>query len=213
MIARMESQGQAPLLSVTITSAFSSFQRLMTFQNGIWFGHDVTHHFNDDPVSISYSSTRKDVPQNRPLQLHATPPQVPPQPAMPAIQPQVREPAGSPEHPPRLPTPPDMATCPLSEQAIMSALQAMAANPDYSDFMRTMEQNWPELRTITLPGFTIQMFLRPLHTRLPRSPRLTFQQINRVTPEMEHLSAAVHLRTPQLLLKMGTGAPSSIQKT
>ena len=39
---------------------------------------------------------------------------------------------------------------PISEQAVMSALQAFAGNPDYADFMHTMEQYWPRLRTITL---------------------------------------------------------------
>ena len=41
----------------------------------------------------------------------------------------------------------------------MSALQAMAANPDHSDFMHTMDQHWPGLRTIALPRITIPNFL------------------------------------------------------
>ena len=44
IIAQMESQVQAPLLSISITSGFPGFQRSMTFQNGVWSGHDLTHH-------------------------------------------------------------------------------------------------------------------------------------------------------------------------
>ena len=43
----------------------------------------------------------------------------------------------------------------ISEQVI-SALQVVAVNPHYSDFMRSMEQLWPELRQVTLPTVTIQ---------------------------------------------------------
>ena len=51
--AQMESQIQAPLPSVAITSAFPGFQRSMTYQNGTWTGHDLTHHFHDVRASIS----------------------------------------------------------------------------------------------------------------------------------------------------------------
>ena len=53
MIAQMESQLQAPLLSVTITSAFPGFQRSITYQNAKWSGHDLTHHFHDDRALFS----------------------------------------------------------------------------------------------------------------------------------------------------------------
>ena len=53
MIAQMECQLQAPLSSVTITSAFPGFQLSMTYQNGTWSGNDLTHHFHDDRASIS----------------------------------------------------------------------------------------------------------------------------------------------------------------
>ena len=39
IIAQMESQMQAPLLSVTITSGFPGFQRSMKLQNRPWSGH------------------------------------------------------------------------------------------------------------------------------------------------------------------------------
>ena len=91
--------------------------------------------------------------QNRPLQLFAAP--TLPQQTQPPAPPQAREPAGSPASPSHIPIPADMSSRPITEQAILSALQAMATNPDYSDFMRTMEQHWPGLRTITLPHISI----------------------------------------------------------
>ena len=85
MIAKMESQLQDPLLSITITSTFPGFQRFMTYQNGNWSGHDFTHHLHDDRASTSYSSTSGGVQQNRPRQLFAAPapPQQTPQPTLP----------------------------------------------------------------------------------------------------------------------------------
>ena len=91
--------------------------------------------------------------QNRPLQLFAAP--TLPQQTQPPAPPQAREPAGSPASPSHIPMPADMSSRPITEQAILSALQAMATNPDYSDFMRTMVQHWPGLRTITLPHISI----------------------------------------------------------
>ena len=73
ILAQMESRVQAPLLSVTITSAFPGFQRSMSYQNGTWSGHDLTHHFHDDCASISYSPANGGTQQNRPLQLFAAP--------------------------------------------------------------------------------------------------------------------------------------------
>ena len=73
VIARMESHFQAPLLSVTMTSAFPGFQRSLSYQNGTWSGHDLTHHFHDDSESILNNSTNEGMQQNRPLQLIATP--------------------------------------------------------------------------------------------------------------------------------------------
>ena len=49
-----------------------------------------------------------------------------------------------------------MTNRPLAEQAVISALQAVAIDPHYADFMRSMERCWPELRQITLPTVTIQ---------------------------------------------------------
>ena len=146
----METQLQSPLLSVTITSAFPGYQRSMRYQNGTWSGHNLTHHFNDDRASISHSSTNGGLPQNRPPRKFAalTLPQQP-------LPPQAGLPAGSSASSSHLPIPPDMSGRPITEQAILAALQAMATNPDYSDFMRTMEQHWPGLRTITLPHVTI----------------------------------------------------------
>ena len=48
-----------------------------------------------------------------------------------------------------------MVQATISEQATVSALQAMAANPDYADGMHTMEQYWPGLRTISFKRITI----------------------------------------------------------
>ena len=48
-----------------------------------------------------------------------------------------------------------MSDSPITEQTILAALQAIADKPDFSDIMRTMEQHWPGLRTITLPHITI----------------------------------------------------------
>ena len=157
MLAQMESQTQASLLSVTITSAFPGFQRSMTFQNGTWFVHDLTHHFHDDAASLSYSSASAGVQRSRPLQLFAAPP--PSQQTHPITHSKARLPAGSPALCQLTHTPPDMSNRPLSEQAILPALQAMAANSDYSDFMPTMEQHWPVLLTIALPRITIPNIL------------------------------------------------------
>ena len=54
------------------------------------------------------------------------------------------------------PAPLDLSNCPIAEHAVISALQAVAVNPHYSDFMRSMERLWPELRQVTLPTVTIQ---------------------------------------------------------
>ena len=81
--------------SICMTSSFLGFQRSMTFQNGVLSGHDLTHHFNDDRASISYSSASGGVPQNRLLQVRACP--HPPPPPVTTSQPAVRagEPPGS----------------------------------------------------------------------------------------------------------------------
>ena len=49
------------------------------------------------------------------------------------------------------PAPPDLSNRPIAEHAVISALQAVAVNPHYSDFIRSMEQLRPELRQVTLP--------------------------------------------------------------
>ena len=41
IIAQMESQVQAPMLTISITSGFPGFQRSMTYQDGVWHGHDL----------------------------------------------------------------------------------------------------------------------------------------------------------------------------
>ena len=58
--------------------------------------------------------------------------------------------------PPTAPIPLNLVGRPIAEQAVISALQAIAVNPYYTDFMRSMEQCWPELRQIALATVTIQ---------------------------------------------------------
>ena len=41
---------------------------------------------------------------------------------------------------------------PIPEQAVMSALQTVIANPTYSDFWHTIMQHWPGLRTLIIPN-------------------------------------------------------------
>ena len=154
IIAQMESQTQAPMLTISITSGFPGFQRSMTFHEGVWFGHDLTHHFTDDRAAISNSLPSGGVHQTRSLQIPSCPPPPPPVPASQSAA-RAGEPPGSQARPPA-PAPPDMTNRPLAEQAVISALQAVAIDPHYSDFMTSMERCWPELRQITLPTVTIQ---------------------------------------------------------
>ena len=149
IIAQMESQLQAPMLTISITSGFPGFQRSMTYQDGVWHGHDLTHHFTDDRAAISYSPANGGVHQTRPLQIPSCPPPPPPPPPAPTPQAVVRA---------RTPAPivPGLPNQSMAEQAVISALQAVAANPNYDDFMRSMEQCWPELRRIALPTVTIR---------------------------------------------------------
>ena len=63
----------------------------------------------------------------------------------------------------------------ITEQAIISALQAMAANPDYSDIMRTIEQHWPDLGTTALPQFTIPNLPAPCVISIPNANPATDQ--------------------------------------
>ena len=154
IIAQMESQTQAPMLTISITSGFPGFQRSMTFQEGVWFGHDLTHHFTDDRAAISYSLPSGGVHQTSSLQIPSCPPPPPPVPASQSAA-RAGEPPGS-QARPLAPAPPDMTNRPLAEQAVISALQAVAIDPHYSDFMTSMERCWPELRQITLPTVTIQ---------------------------------------------------------
>ena len=69
VIAQMESQTQAPMLTISITSGFPGFQRSMTFQEGVWSGHDLTHHVTDDRAAISYSLANGGVHQTRSMQV------------------------------------------------------------------------------------------------------------------------------------------------
>ena len=158
IIAQMESQAQAPMLTISITSGFPGFQRSMTFQDGVWCGHDLTHHFMDDRAAISYSPANGGVHQTKSLQIPSCPPPPPPPPPVTTPQPAVRagEPPGS-QARSVVPLPPtDLTNRPIAEQAVISALQAIAINPNYADFMRSMEQCWPELRQIALPTVTIR---------------------------------------------------------
>ena len=126
----------------------------MTFQNGTSSGHDLTHHFHDDRTSISYSSANGGLQQNHPLQLFANSPPPATQPTTSILHQKAGEPAVSQAHLP-LPTLSEMTNRPKSEQAIMPALQDMAAKADCADFIQTMEQYWPGPRTITFPVITI----------------------------------------------------------
>ena len=69
IIAQMESQIQAPMLTLSITSGFPGFKRSMTFQDGVWSGHDLTHHFTDDRAAISYSPANGGVHQTSSMQM------------------------------------------------------------------------------------------------------------------------------------------------
>ena len=149
IIAQMESQLQAPMLTISITSGFPGFQRSMTYQDGVWHGHDLTHHFTDDRAAISYSPANGGVHQTRSLQIPSCPP--PPPPPPPASTPQAVVRARTPA-----PIMPNLPNQSMAEQAVISALQAVAVNPNYDDFMRSMEQRWPELRRIALPTVTIR---------------------------------------------------------
>ena len=144
ILAQMESQEQAPLLTLTITPAFPGFSRSMTYQNGVWSGHDLTHHFTDDRSSISYSPSNRGVEQNQSLRLHtlnSMPPTTP-------LQSRAAEPTGSRTQVPPLPS---TQNRPVSEQAVMAALQAIVANPDYDDFISAITQHWPGLRDYVQP--------------------------------------------------------------
>ena len=77
-----------------------------------------------------------------------------------------------------------MSYRPLTEQAIVSALQAMAANPDYSDFMRTMEQQCPGLRTITLPQIT--------KLNIPANSPCSSASIPHANPPIDHPGHSHH---------------------
>ena len=125
----------------------------MIFQDGVWSGHDLTHHFTDDRAAISYSPANGGVHQTSSMQM---PPCAPP-PPIPVPRSAVRagEPPGSQARQPA-PAPPNMTNRPLAEQTVISALQAVAVDPHYTDFMRSMERYWPELRQIALPTVTIQ---------------------------------------------------------
>ena len=80
IIAQIESQLQAPMLTISITSGFPGFQRFMTFQDGVWSGHDLTHHLTDDRAAISYTSANGGVHQTRTIQVSSCPPPPPPPP-------------------------------------------------------------------------------------------------------------------------------------
>ena len=199
IIAQMESQTQAPMLTISITSGFPGFQRSMTFQEGVWFGHDLTHHFTDDRAAISYSLPSGGVHQTRSLQIPSCPPPPPPVPASQSAA-RAGEPPGSQARPPA-PAPPDMTNRPLAEQAVISALQAVAIDPHYSDFMTSMERCWPELRQITLSTVTIQntsALTAPSALTVPHvNPCLN----NRDIPAQSLWNAVAHPHAPHLLTR------------
>ena len=173
VIAQMESQIQAPMLTLSITSGFPGFQRSMTFQDGVWSGHDLTHHFTDDRAAFSYSPANGGVHQTSSMQMPpcSTPPPPPPIP-MPQSAVRAGEPPCSQARPPA-PAPPNMTNRPLAEQAVISALQAVAVDPHYTDFMRSMERYWPELRHIALPTVTIQN-----ENAVATQPTMTVHHVN-----------------------------------
>ena len=182
IIAQIESQIQAPMLTISITSGFPGFQRSMTFQDGVWSGHDLTHHFTDDRAATSYTSANGGVHQTRTMQVPSCPP--PPPPPPPTSNPEqnirAREPPGSPVPPPA-PIPPNLVGRPIAEQAVISALQAIAVNPCYTDFMRSMEQCWPELRQIALPTVTIQN-----ENAIPTQPAMIVPHVNLLSEQPGH---------------------------
>ena len=68
-----------------------------------------------------------------------------------------------------------MSDRPITEQAILATLQAIATNPDYFDIMRTMEQHWSGLRTITLLHITIPNVPKPSLNSIPHDNPATDQ--------------------------------------
>ena len=183
VMAQMESQVQDPLLSISITSGFPGIQRSMTFQNGMWSGDDLTHHFHDDKASISYNLSSGGIHQNQSLQIPADAPLPPPPPVLTSL-PTARagEPPGSlTRQPPS--APPDLTNRPLADHAVISDLQAVTVNPHYSDFMRSMEQLWPELRQFTLPTVTFQN-----DNATNVQPAISFLHVN-LLPEQEDIRA------------------------
>ena len=95
VIAQMESQIQTPMLTISITSGFPGFQRSMTFQDGVWSGHDLIHHFTDDRAAIFYSSANGGVHQTRSMQVPSCPPPPPPPTSVPLPAARAGEPRGS----------------------------------------------------------------------------------------------------------------------
>ena len=198
---QMESQIQAPLLSVTITSAFLGFQRSKTYQNGTWSGHDLTHHFHDDRAPISYSSVSRGVQQNRHLQLFAAPP-LPQQTLQPAHL-RAREPAGS-------PAPPQphqlLLTCPIA------LLQKRRSYLQFKPWQLTLTiptscALWNSTVLVCEPSHCLTSryltFLPTLPAQIPQCHMQTFSQINLVTPITVPLNAVVLLPAPPLLSKSG----------
>ena len=74
-----------------------------------------------------------------------------------------------------------MTNRPLAEQAVISALQAVAVDPHYTDFMRSMEQCWPELRQIVLPTVTIQN-----ENAVATQPAMTVPHVNPLSVQPGH---------------------------
>ena len=180
VIAQMELQIPAPMLTISITSGFPGFQRSMTFQDGVWSGHDLTHHFTDDRAAISYSLANGGVHQTRSMQVPSCPPPPPPPTSVPQPAARAGEPPGSQARPPA-PAPSSMTNRPLAEQAVISALQAVAVDTHYTDFMRSMEQCCPELRQIALPTVTIQN-----ENAVATQPAMTVPHVNPLSEQPGH---------------------------
>ena len=74
-----------------------------------------------------------------------------------------------------------MTNRPLAEQAVISALQAVAVDPHYTDFIRSMERYWPELRQIALPTVTIQN-----ENAVATQPTITVPHVNPLSEQPGH---------------------------
>ena len=101
----------------------------------------------------------------------------------------------------------------MAEQAVISTLQALAINPCYSDFMRSIEQFWPELRHVAPSTVTIQneppSGLQPVITGLHVNPPHEQLGHSRLSDDRsEPLTLTLHV----FFSKGGRRAPSHDQE-